>query len=233
MPRQIVQGCNLSLLQSVFLNISQISDKPKNKEREGCQKQDQNSRSRRMEDMLEQARSNILQLLAWAEAVSVETVANDAFSVRQWWGSVGGAVFIFVCLFKSPEEIYIKRARARGHVPSVNRSSDEDEDDDDDDNNIHFEGYKQHRSDATHQTLGFPFVRSPEELHKWRIRKRRWDNVAALEEEGVSVMESLTHQRRGDDEWWWLWCIGGDQRRIINETGKVFFVDLAAHSSGS
>lgn len=40
----------------------------------------------------------------------------------------------------------------------------------------------------------------PEELHKWRIKKRRWDNVAALEEEGVSVMESLTHQRRGDGE---------------------------------
>lgn len=243
MPWQIVQGRSLSLLQSFFKNIAQFSDKLKNKEREQCQNQDQDPRWRMLEEMLAQARSNILQLLAQVEPGSAETAAdNDAFSVRRWWGSVGGAVFISECLLRALRRFLSNTPEQRGHVPS-NSSSDDNEDEDDDDDDdiriiaqcweyIHWEEYKQHCSDIASQTFTAPFCTFP-----WRApqmeNKKKEDRVM------------WQHWRSG-----WAsgspWCTREEEMtngdvcdvQVANKGGwwknlERFFVDTAAHSSSS
>lgn len=211
----------------------------KNQEREQRQNQDQDPRWWKWEEMQEQARSTILQRLARAEPGSAETTADDDVFCQTVM-RLSRRRFVSVCLFKSPEEISVKHTRAkRGHVPSVNSSSDENEDDDnddddhdDDDNNdvriiaqcweyIHCEGYKQHRSDTTRWTFMVPFCTFP-----WRApqmeNKRKEDQVMwqHWRRSGWASGKSL----RGYEEWRCLWCTSDEQRGILKETGKVLLL---------
>lgn len=152
----------------------------------------------------------------------------------------------FLCVFLSALRRFLSNTpEQRGHVPSVNSSSDEneDEDEEDDDNNIrieaqcweyiHCEGYKQHRSDTARQTFTVPFCTFPcgapqmenkrkEDRVMWQHwRRRGWasGNPWCTREEGTT---------NGD--------VCGVQ--VVNKGGKWkklerFFVDTAAHSSGS
>lgn len=159
--------------------------KTKNKEGERCRNQDQNSCWRNLEE-------------GGAGSLRPPPASGSGGGRSRSPSDDGEAqseeLRSFLWVFLRALRRFLSNApEQRGHVPSVN--SDEDRDDDDD-NNIHCEGYKQHRSDAARQTFTVSlFVRSPEVLHRRRTRKKE-DGI--VWQHWLSVMESRTRpEKRG------------------------------------